>query len=116
MVNIKLTKIFFEDLDWQYKASGVLVSHVSIIFIIILNGQEAISGFCVLITVSMSRLMHTRHHSPSLTEVTCAAALASAGHLTRLDCLVLEELSLEAVPAGDLASLARCVRGVEARA
>ena len=71
---------------------------------------------CIDHSIDVSRLMHTRHHSPSLTEVTCAAALASAGHLTRLDCLVLEEVSLEAVPAGDLASLARCVRGVEARA
>ena len=58
--------------------------------------------------------MHARYHSPSLAEVTCAAALAAAGHLTRLDCLVLEDISLGAVAAGDLASLCRCVRGVEA--
>ena len=60
--------------------------------------------------------MHARYHSPSLAEVRYAAALASAGHLTRLDCLVLEDISLGAVAAGDLASLCRCVRGVEARA
>ena len=52
-------------------------------------------------------------YHPPLAEVALAAALASRGHLGTVRRLRLVNLSLSSIPALELASLARCVRGVD---
>ena len=52
-------------------------------------------------------------YHPPLAEVALAAALASRGHLGTVRRLRLGSLSLSSIPALELASLARCVRGVD---
>ena len=52
-------------------------------------------------------------YHPPLAEVALAAALATRGHLGTVRRLRLVNLSLSSIPALELASLARCVRGVD---
>ena len=49
---------------------------------------------------------------PSLSEVCCGAALARHGHLTHVKYLILKNLDISLVPAGDLSSLVRCVSNI----
>ena len=65
--------------------------------------SEIINKKLVEITKSWSRMSYT----PSLPEVTCAAAIAELGHITSMKYMRLVNLDLDRISASDLASLAQ---------